>query len=219
MKYLIFTGISLFLHGVCFWGLKRKKLISSNVEKEENKIYSVRQIVILLLGFMLLFVVQEIWLYEKMDFLMHFVRMVILYGIVLLCALIDWKTKIIPNKILLAGLGIRIVIYIIEGILLRGEIRYELVDQGIALLLVIVLVIFSLLCKKGIGMGDIKLFALIAIYTGAFCTYSVLFVSVFLGAVIGVVLMVGMHKDKKTTIAFGPFILLGYMLAMFVGSY
>ena len=73
--------------------------------------------------------------------------------------------------------------------------------------------------SKGIGMGDIKLFGLMALYTGAFFVYSVLFVSVLLGAIIGIVMLLCFHKGKKTTIPFAPLILIGYIVTSIVGSY
>ena len=68
-------------------------------------------------------------------------------------------------------------------------------------------------------MGDIKLFGVMALYTGAFFVYSVLFVSVLLGAIIGIVMLLCFHKGKKTTIPFAPLILIGYIVTSIVGSY
>lgn len=169
------------------------------------------------LAVLFFFIEWRVYLDTKTIF--DFMRMIILYAVIMVSAWIDYKSKRIPNKILLSALIIRLGLYIPEYIYMRNEFFPELINEGFALLLSLLLIVFSIILKKGIGMGDIKLFAVIAIYTGAFFTYSVLFVSVLAGAVIGMVLIFHFHQDKKTAIPFGPLILLGYMVAALLGSY
>lgn len=157
--------------------------------------------------------------YENVDTKLNLIKLIIFYVLLLICAWIDYKMKIIPNGMLLAGMCIRLIVYIFEYVNLGGDLRFELYSEGIALLLVVVLLIFAALTHKGIGMGDIKLFGVMALYTGAFFVYSVLFVSVLLGAIIGIVMLLCFHKGKKTTIPFAPLILIGYIVTSIVGSY
>ena len=218
MKYLFYLLISLVIHSLCYVCIRRKKLVNLVDEDEKEKYQSSFVLMGLsVLAITFFFIEWRVFLDTKTIF--DFLRMIILYAVIMISAWIDYKCKIIPNKILLIAVGLRLLLYIPEGIYMGTELLSELINEGLALLLSLLLIVFSLILKKGIGMGDIKLFAVIALYTGAFFTYSVLFVSVLAGAMIGVVMIVGFHRDKKTAIPFGPLILLGYMVAALLGSY
>lgn len=218
MKYLLYILISLFVHSLCYYCLRRQDMIYVKGESEKKKYQcSAVWIGLCVLAILFFFIEWRVYLDTKTIF--DFVRMIILYAVIMISAWIDYKSKRIPNKILLSALIIRLGLYIPEYIYMRNEFFPELINEGFALLLSLLLIGVSIILKKGIGMGDIKLFAVIALYTGAFFTYSVLFVSVLAGAVIGMVMILGFHRDKKTAIPFGPLVLLGYIVAALVGSY
>lgn len=217
MKYLIITIIAICSHILCYASLRKFKLINKN---GKNKLkYDEKNLLAGLLVSCLISVFMISRVYENVDTKLNLIKLIIFYVLLLICAWIDYKMKIIPNGMLLAGMCIRLIVYIFEYVNLGGDLRFELYSEGIALLLVVVLLIFAALTHKGIGMGDIKLFGLMALYTGAFFVYSVLFVSVLLGAIIGIVMLLCFHKGKKTTIPFAPLILIGYIVTSIVGSY
>ena len=76
--------------------------------------------------------------------------------------------------------------------------------------------ILALLYPKGMGFGDVKLLAMTGIFLG---WYPVL-LSLFLGSVLGVIatfpLFILKKIDRKTPIAFGPFLALGTLLVMYI---
>lgn len=218
MKYLIITIIAICSHILCYTSLRKFKLINKNGEKNKLK-YDEKNLLAGLLVSCLISVFMISRVYENVDTKLNLIKLIIFYVLLLICAWIDYKMKIIPNGMLLAGMCIRLIVYIFEYVNLGGDLRFEFYSEGIALLLVVVLLIFAALTHKGIGMGDIKLFGLMALYTGAFFVYSVLFVSVLLGAIIGIVMLLCFHKGKKTTIPFAPLILIGYIVTSIVGSY
>lgn len=218
MKYLIITIIAICSHILCYASLRKFKLINKNGEKNKLK-YDKKNLLAGLLVSCLISVFMISRVYENVDTKLNLIKLIIFYVLLLICAWIDYKMKIIPNGMLLAGMCIRLIVYIFEYVNLGGDLRFELYSEGIALILVVVLLIFAALTHKGIGMGDIKIFGLMALYTGAFFVYSVLFVSVLLGAIIGIVMLLCFHKGKKTTIPFAPLILIGYIITAIVGSY
>jgi len=71
---------------------------------------------------------------------------------------------------------------------------------------------------KGMGLGDVKL----AIFMGLFLGYPKIIVAFYVafitGAVIGIILMIFKKIKKKTEIPFGPFLILGILIAWFWGS-
>lgn len=218
MRYLIITIIALCSHFLCYISLRGFNIINNNGVENKTK-YENKNVLIGLGCSCIVCIFMQSRLFANIDSNLNLIKLIIFYILLLICAWIDYKTRVIPNKILFTGLCVRLVLYLCEYINLGAELRFELYSEGIALLLVVVLLLFSALTHKGIGMGDIKLFGLMALYTGAFFVYSVLFVSVLLGALIGVLMLLCFHKGKKTTIPFAPLILIGYIVTSIAGSY
>lgn len=130
----------------------------------------------------------------------------------------DFRTKRLPNRILypatLATIFIMVVVALVRGDFslflqpfLRGAISFF-----IALLIYLV-------AKGGFGAGDIKLFFLTGLALGIFSTAHVIAGAVF--ACIGVAayaifLMLTKRASAKNTVPFGPFIIGGSWLAIFL---
>jgi leader peptidase (prepilin peptidase)/N-methyltransferase len=73
----------------------------------------------------------------------------------------------------------------------------------------------------GMGLGDVKLAGLLGLYLGWLGWNSVwigTFSGFLLGGLVGAVLLVTRRADRKTAIPFGPFMLAGAMLALFIAG-
>jgi leader peptidase (prepilin peptidase)/N-methyltransferase len=72
------------------------------------------------------------------------------------------------------------------------------------------------------GMGDVKLAAVLGLYLG-FLGWGNLLVGAFaaflLGGLFGVILMLTRRAGRKTGIPFGPWMILGAWLGVFVGEF
>jgi leader peptidase (prepilin peptidase)/N-methyltransferase len=62
--------------------------------------------------------------------------------------------------------------------------------------------------QVGLGGGDIKLFGILGILFGVQGVLHTIFLSSFLGSIIGVVLIASKKMNKQTHLAFGPYIIL-----------
>ena len=135
-----------------------------------------------------------------------------LVSLLIIITVSDLAYMIIPDKILIffAGLFLLLHLTIHEAnwldILLGAMI-------GFALLLLIALV-----SKGGMGGGDIKLFALLGFILGVKQVLLAFFFSVFLGAVVGLVLIAAGIVEKKKPVPFGPFIAAGTLVAYYFGD-
>jgi prepilin signal peptidase PulO-like enzyme (type II secretory pathway) len=73
--------------------------------------------------------------------------------------------------------------------------------------------------KKGMGFGDVKL----AFFMGLFLGYPKIIVAMYfafvVGALVGLILMLFKKAGKKTKISFGPFLILGTIVAWFWGDF
>ena len=84
-------------------------------------------------------------------------------------------------------------------------------------LLIIAIAGTYLFKKEAMGGGDIKLAAMIGAFLGWQLTLLSLFFGFFLGAIIGIIVLV-LSKGKSEIVPFGPFIALGTIIAIFWGA-
>ena len=68
---------------------------------------------------------------------------------------------------------------------------------------------------EGLGGGDIKLFGALGLYLGIKGIILNIFMSCFLGSIVGVTLIVFKIQDKNKPLAFGPFIIIAGFLQIF----
>jgi leader peptidase (prepilin peptidase)/N-methyltransferase len=71
--------------------------------------------------------------------------------------------------------------------------------------------------KDAMGMGDVKLMGAIGAYLGWPSVLFTLMVSSFLGAIVGVSLVLTGKKEMQSRIPFGPYIALAALIWMFWG--
>jgi Flp pilus assembly protein protease CpaA len=74
----------------------------------------------------------------------------------------------------------------------------------------------SVITKGQIGMGDAKLFAILALYFGAKSAFMILMYSLILSAIVSLVLITVKRAGRKTEIPFVPFIALGVIVELFM---
>lgn len=136
-------------------------------------------------------------------------------------ALIDLDTKRLPNVLVLPS-------YAVGGTLLG--VAALTTDAGAAALLraaVGMAALFgfyfflAVVYPAGMGFGDVKLAGVLGLYLG-WVGYGALVVGAmlgfFLGGVVGVALIAVRRAGRKSAIPFGPFMLLGALVAIAVGQ-
>lgn len=134
-------------------------------------------------------------------------------------AAIDWKWQKIPNDIILAGVVFRALMLIPEFIFDREILVSNLIEEGIALLIVVIFVfICLLLMKNSIGMGDVKLLMLMALCQGISGIAMSCFLSMVVSFFVAVALLISRKKTRKDTISFAPCILVGTFLGIFLSG-
>lgn len=150
------------------------------------------------------------------------INIVKLYGvfcIVVPAAIVDFKRRIIPNELILVGLIFRVGLYAYE-IFSHAVIKDIIINDLIGLAIGFgILAIVSLITRGAIGFGDAKLFGIIGLISGSFCTYSTLLISLVLSSVVSIVGLARKKMGRKDAIPFGPCIAIGYTLALFLTSY
>lgn len=126
--------------------------------------------------------------------------------------LTDLERQIIPNRILLvsavAGIGIAVV-----------ADPASLPERGIAALAAGgLLLVTALAYPRGMGMGDVKLAALMGLYLGD-AVAPALLVGFMAGALVGLGMMAREGRAaRKKGLPFGPFLALGGLIGLLAGS-
>jgi leader peptidase (prepilin peptidase)/N-methyltransferase len=136
----------------------------------------------------------------------------VLVGILVPIALIDLDRRIIPNKITLPAAVLAIGI----GLVLAPSHVPEQLIAGVAA--GGFLLIFALAYPAGMGMGDVKLAAVLGLFLGRSVAFAILG-GVLAGSVIGLAIMakVGVEKGRKTAVPFGPFLAIGGIIGLLAG--
>ena len=129
---------------------------------------------------------------------------------------VDYKYKIIPNRINLILFEIGLVFLFIQGIIniniAINMILGMLIGAGAFMLITI---IGGLATKKdSMGWGDVKLMGVLGLLLGVTNITIVMVLSFFIGAIISIVLLI--FKKVKEYIPFGPFIVLASFLIMLI---
>ena len=149
----------------------------------------------------------------------NFVKLYGLLLIVLSAGIIDAKRRIIPNVLVITGLVFRLLIYIYEFIYV-DSVKDVLVNDLIGFAIgFVLLALVSLISKGSLGFGDAKLFGVIGITAGSFCTYSTLLVSLVISTIVSVVNIARKKMGRKDSFPFGPCIAAGYVIVVLLTSY
>lgn len=226
MKYLIFLAITLFsalfeIVFLSFTGVSNTiKFLKPMPKYKEDKTnpYKTSQLILAMVICACISYAIQLSLYNNTT-VINFVKLYGLFIIILSAAMIDLRKKIIPNFLIVIGLVFRLGIYIYE-IITSEDIKSIVINDAIGFAIgFVLLALVSVITKQGIGFGDAKLFGVIGLTSGSFCTYSTLFTSLLISAVISIVLLISGKKGKKESIPFGPCIALGYVVVLFLTSY
>jgi leader peptidase (prepilin peptidase)/N-methyltransferase len=128
-------------------------------------------------------------------------------------ALIDSEHRIIPNQLTLLGAVLAIVL----GVVLdpAGEPERLIAGAGAGGFLLLA----ALAYPGGMGMGDVKLAAVMGLFLGR-AVVPAIFVALIVGVLAGIAIIAekGAAAGRKTAVPFGPFLALGALVATFAGG-
>lgn len=127
--------------------------------------------------------------------------------------LIDLEHRLIPNRLTgpFAFVAIAIALALDPGFV-PEQLIAAAAGGGFFLLA-------ALAYPRGMGMGDVKLVAVMGLYLGR-AVAPAIFAGLILGVLVGAIIMarVGAAAGRKTAVPFGPFLAAGGLVGFFVGS-
>jgi leader peptidase (prepilin peptidase)/N-methyltransferase len=126
--------------------------------------------------------------------------------------LTDLELRLIPNAIVLAGAIAAVAIVAIDDPSSLDERAIAAAIAGGVLLFV------AFAYPQGMGMGDVKLVAMMGLYLGRAVAPAVL-IGFLVGAVVGVGLIARRGSEaRKQAVPFGPFLALGGIVGVLAGN-
>jgi leader peptidase (prepilin peptidase)/N-methyltransferase len=135
-------------------------------------------------------------------------------------ALIDLDVRRLPNSIVLPSYAVGAALLAPPAVL--GP-DWAAAGRALLAMAVLFLVFFAIayLYRGGMGLGDVKLAGVLGLYLGWLGWSSVVvgaFSGFLLGGLVGIGLMVARRASRRTAIPFGPFMLAGALLAVFLAE-
>jgi leader peptidase (prepilin peptidase)/N-methyltransferase len=133
-------------------------------------------------------------------------------GVSIPLAVVDIRKHRLPNKLVVPGIALALLCGILELVISNGRNWTPLLCCGVYFGLMLVLGLLG-----GLGMGDVKLAAVLgaaAGFMGADAVVASIVAAFMLGGAVASVLWLSKRRGR---IPFGPFMLAGYWAAMVAG--
>lgn len=130
--------------------------------------------------------------------------------------IVDLKHQVLPDSINLY-LGL---LFLIVSLFIHPWTHWLIGGAlGLGFPLLVSWIFYLLKGQIGLGGGDIKLYGALGIYLGAVGVMQTIFLSCFLGALVGVVLIATKMIKREHPIPFGPFILVVASVQIFATDF
>ena len=222
MIYTIIFIVVAFLCTLCvqFYNNKEEILSNRSVYEKVKSLIKIRKntIATIILSFFVGILLAHVSYYYYMKTFEYTLKILLVYQLLIPIAYMDYKKQIIPNKLVLLGLLIFTVFLLHELLVLRIEPMILLTFYGSGLLLGGgVFVLCAVLTKGSMGMGDIKLYGMLGLLLGWEGIANVMFFSIVLVALYGIVMILRKIVSAKSLVPIGPFTFITVMFLIFLG--
>ncbi|RJO62556.1 MAG: prepilin peptidase [Dehalococcoidia bacterium] len=138
------------------------------------------------------------------------------FCLLLVIAVIDLEQQLIMNWLVYPAAPIATAFSLLAYRLdIVPDITHAAIGCAIGLVLFLLIAILS---RGGMGLGDVKMAALMGIMLGYPSVLVAIFLAIVAGGIVAIVLLATREKGRKQAIPFGPFLALGTMLALLWGN-
>ena len=158
-----------------------------------------------------------VWLFFNFGWSLRFLLYGVFCAALLVISVIDLYHQIIPDELSLPGIVLGFMAALILPDVTWQESLLGIVCGG-GIFLLVAYGYEKIAGREGLGGGDVKLLAMIGAWLGYQSILIVVIISSFLGAAIGITLMMIKGKDFKMAIPFGPFLAVAAFLYLFWGD-
>lgn len=137
--------------------------------------------------------------------------------LMLVLGLIDYDHMILPDQLTLPGIAVGLATQLAAPLagLLPAVIGAVL---GAGILLAVWALWWAIRREEGMGLGDVKMLALVGAFLGWSGVLVTLFFATLTGSLVGLALMRWGSLDMRSRLPFGVFLALGGLVALFFGD-
>lgn len=224
MDIIISFFITLMGIGVAMLGLDKafadKVPLFCNSDPEETfvskEITKIEKVIVLCVVSLLCFAA-AMKIFERVSGTIGILKMLVCLLCLLGAACFDYREHRIPN-VFPATLTIAAVVLLGAGVLSGQEGAVAYITTGVvaAVICGLILAVAAVITKQGIGAGDIKLICAVALIAGVYTVVGILFFGSILCSIFAGVVLLFKKKSIGSAVPFGPFLLFGYMLTLFL---
>jgi leader peptidase (prepilin peptidase)/N-methyltransferase len=158
------------------------------------------------------------WRAVQLDHRAVIPALLVFTGLGVALSMIDLDVKRLPNVMVLPSYPVMAVLLAAAAGVEHDWFRLVRAVLG-AVALFGFFFLLALAYPSGMGFGDVKLAGVIGLLLGWF-SWSMLvvgaFAGFFLGAIVGVIVIAARSGDRKTALPFGPFMVVGALLALWI---
>ncbi len=145
------------------------------------------------------------------------------FCLLLVIFVIDLDHQLILNRLVYPAMVIALIVSVLHtwagfdlnALAFVPDLKHAAIGCGIGLALFLLIAILS---RGGMGLGDVKMAALMGLMLGYPSVLVAIFLAIIAGGIIAIILLAARKKGRKQAIPFGPFLALGTMLAMIWGN-
>ena len=153
-------------------------------------------------------------LFIKYELSFNFIFYCLLVSLLIVISIIDLESKYVYSSTTIVGVLLAII-YVIIGAYL-GEVKIlnnllgGLIGYGIIFLIIIL--------TGGMGEGDADIAGICGLFIGIKGVLVALFLAIILGGIFASIVLILKIKDRKSEIAFGPYIAIGTLIWILIGQ-
>ena len=220
--YLIVAIIGLAVGQFVDWISKRlpenKKVLSMDILREYKINFKPNYILMLTTSAIYVGLLYKFGIQDKIIANLTLLKYLILTPMLLSAFVIDYKLRIIPNRLNMTLFEIGIIIaflYGISNVAITLDMLLGMVVGG-GIFLIIMLIGRLIYGKDAMGFGDVKLMAALGLYFGLTNIVVISVISFLIGAIFGVILLGLNKKQANEYMPFGPFIVIAAFISIFI---
>lgn len=197
--------------------IEQKKVISLDFFRKQKQ-YKENRLLILTNIILYISILHKLGIQITLAANLELIKYLILTPMLLSVFAIDYKLRIIPNRLTLTIFEIGLIIAFLHGISNTAITINMLLGMivGVGIFLIITLVSKLILGKDSIGLGDVKLMGALGLYFGLTNIVVIAIISFFMAAIFSIILLITRTKKINEHMAFGPFIVIASVISILV---
>ncbi len=220
--YVAVAIIGLFVGHFVDWMNKRlpkyEKVLTIEFFKKNKENFRPNYILMLLTALIFVTLLYSYGIKDTIIANLDLIKYMILAPMLLSVFVIDYKYQIIPNRLNLTIFEIGLIMTFFYGLsdvaISINMFLGMLAGGGIFLLITLLGGLFY--GKEAMGFGDVKLMGALGLYFGLSNIIVITLLSFLIGAILSIILLIFRIKKSNEYIPFGPFIVIGTFISMYI---